>query len=101
MLEWKQDGDDVLLLVQAQPGSRKNGITGIHAGRLKVAVTAAPEKGKANKALEKVLANLLGFKRSQVSLENGATSTHKTIRFADVTVAMLRERLSEHVDFAH
>jgi uncharacterized protein (TIGR00251 family) len=83
----------VLLPVHAQPGARKNGVTGVLAGRLKVAVTQAPEKGKANDALVKVLAELLGLKRSQVSLVAGATSHHKKFLVAGIDVAALGEKI--------
>src|SRR6266704_1433728 len=63
MIDLQLTSGGVILPVHAQPGSRKNGITGIHAGRLKVAVTQAPEKGKANQALVKLLADLLDVKR--------------------------------------
>src|SRR5437868_3236888 len=41
--------------VRAQPGGRKNAVRGVHDGCLKVSVTAAPEKGKANDAVLDVL----------------------------------------------
>lgn len=83
----------VLLPVHAQPGARKNGVTGVHAGRLKVAVTQAPEKGKANDALVKVLADLLGLKRSQLSLVAGETSHHKKFLVAGIDIRALTEKL--------
>ena len=43
----------VVIAVRAQPGAKKNGITGEHDGALKVSVTQAPEKGKANKDEDK------------------------------------------------
>lgn len=66
-----------VLPVKAQPGARKNGIQGIQAGALKVAVTVAPEHGKANQALIVVLAKELGLKKSQITLQSGATSREK------------------------
>tara|TARA_R110002095_G_scaffold204153_2_gene186691 strand:+ start:7250 stop:7798 length:549 start_codon:yes stop_codon:yes gene_type:complete len=54
-LNLETKGPDVLLPVRAQPKSSKNQIDGIHDGRLKVCVTQAPEKGKANQALLKVI----------------------------------------------
>ncbi len=67
-----------VLPVQAQPRARRNGVVGEHAGALKVAVTQAPEKGKANDALIKVLADALDLKRSQIELLSGDTNTRKT-----------------------
>ena len=41
----------VVLRVKAQPKARRNGIVGVHAGNLKVQVSAAPEHGKATEAV--------------------------------------------------
>jgi uncharacterized protein (TIGR00251 family) len=66
-----------ILPVRAQPGARKNGVLGDQAGALKVAVTAPPEDGRANKALLETLRELLDLKRSQIELLSGATSRDK------------------------
>src|SRR5690349_191774 len=58
--------DGWLLPVRAQPGARKNAVVGEHAGALKVAVSAPPEDGRANKALIETLAKLLQVKRAQI-----------------------------------
>lgn len=52
-----------VLPVKAQPGARKNAITGEFNSQLKVAVTAAAEKGKANQAIIKLLAKTFGWSR--------------------------------------
>ena len=83
----------ILLPVKAAPGSRRNGIVGAHDGQLKVAVSAAPEKGKANKALRDVLARLLGLRRSQLELWQGETSPHKQFLVRDVSRDELAARL--------
>lgn len=83
----------VLLPVHAQPGARRDGVTGTHAGRLKVAVTQAPEKGKANKALMDVLARALGVKRSQIELVSGETSGIKKFFIAQVDRETIEERI--------
>ncbi|HQR42112.1 MAG TPA: DUF167 domain-containing protein [Gemmatales bacterium] len=84
----------VLLHVKAQPGSRREGITGVHDGRLKVAVHAAPEKGKANAALIDVLAEELGLRRQQIQLMQGETSGQKTFLLTGVTQDELQARLN-------
>lgn len=94
MLELQATPAGVILPVHAQPGARKNGITGIHDGRLKIAVTQAPEKGKANQALVKLLAELLEVKRSQIELLAGETSSHKKFLIAGVALAALRDRIA-------
>lgn len=62
MINLVQTDEGIVLPVKAHAGARKNGITGEHAGALKVSVTQAPEKGKANKALAKVIASDLGLR---------------------------------------
>jgi uncharacterized protein (TIGR00251 family) len=72
----EQDGG-CILPVRAQPGARKAGFLGEHAGALKLAVTAPPEDGRANKALVELLRKMLKIKRSQVILLSGETSRDK------------------------
>lgn len=45
--------------------------------RLRVHVTAAPEAGKANAAVQKLLAKALGLPKSRLDLVRGATSRDK------------------------
>jgi len=83
----------VVLPVRAQAGARNNGIQGEHDGALKVSVTQAPEKGKANKAIVHVLSKQLGLRKSQISLISGETSSQKRFSVASVSVAELRSRI--------
>jgi uncharacterized protein (TIGR00251 family) len=94
MIELQTTTAGIILPIHAQPGARKNGITGVYAGRLKVAVTQAPEKGKANQALVKLLAELLEVKRSQIALIAGETSSQKKFLITGVDRATLAQRLS-------
>lgn len=93
MLELKPHTEGVLLPVKAAPASRQNGIQGVHAGHLKVAVTAAPEKGKANKALAQVLAKQLGLRKSDVQLVQGETSSQKQFLIRGLSVEELQAKL--------
>ena len=54
--------DGSILPVVAQPGARRNAVLGERAGALRVAVTAPPDKGKANAAILALLAEVLGCK---------------------------------------
>lgn len=87
--------EGVLLDVRAHPGSRANELRGARDGRLRVAVTAAPEKGKANKSICSVVAKSLGLKKSQVRIHSGDTSQNKRLLIADITEQELRARLTE------
>jgi uncharacterized protein len=77
MIEVADHVEGSILLVRAQPGARRNGIMGEAGGALKIAVTAPPDKGRANQALVDVLREALGLKSSQIELLSGFTSRHK------------------------
>ncbi len=88
----------MLLPVQAQPKAKQNALAGWHAGRLKVCLTAAPEKGKANRALLKLLAKALGLKRSQIKLLSGETSPLKMLCIQDIQPAQLSAAIAQAVE---
>lgn len=83
----------VALAVRAQPGARRNGIAGVHAGALKVAVTAPPDKGKANEAIVALLCDRLDLVRSQVAIVGGETSRQKKLLVVGVEIDELRRRI--------
>lgn len=87
-----------ILAVKAQPGARKNAVLGMHNGMLKLAVTAPPERGKANKALVELLAKALGLRRSQVCLMSGESGTEKRFLVRGVTVNQLELKLANLID---
>ncbi|MBV8381875.1 MAG: DUF167 domain-containing protein [Planctomycetaceae bacterium] len=82
-----------ILAVRAQPGARKNAVLGEHAGAMRVAVSAAPERGKANAAIQDVLARALGVKASQVALISGAVARQKRFLVVGLAPDELRRRL--------
>jgi uncharacterized protein YggU (UPF0235/DUF167 family) len=72
--------------VKVQPRARRPGLLGIAAAadgpRLKLAVTEAPEDGRANRAVCLALARALGVAPSLVTVLHGATSREKTLTIA-------------------
>lgn len=76
--------------VKAHAGSRRDGVAGLHDGMLKVEVTTAPEKGKANKAIGKLLAKELGVAASDVELLSGQTNSRKRFGVRALTPDALR-----------
>ena len=85
--------DGLLLPIRVQAGARRNHVGGVHDGRLKISVTQAPEKGKANKAVLKLLSSALGVRRSVLSLRSGETSPQKVIYVAEMSKVDLLDRL--------
>ncbi|MDR4509358.1 MAG: DUF167 domain-containing protein [Candidatus Brocadiaceae bacterium] len=83
-----------IVFLKVQPGAKKNCIIGEYGGRLKVAVTAAPEKGKANKAIIKLLAETLHVHESSVSIISGESSRDKRLMIRSVTPEDVKALLS-------
>ncbi len=79
MVNVRQADEGVVVAVLVSPGAGRNELRGEHDGRLKVSLSAPPEKGKANRALCNLLARKLGVSRSQVSVLSGHTSRRKEV----------------------
>ena len=58
------------------------GVGGEHARRLRVRVSSAPERGRANKEVVSLLARALGAKRREVKIVSGLTWRDKLVRVA-------------------
>ena len=82
------------LTARVQPGASRERLTRMTDGALKVAVSAPPEKGKANRAVEKLLAKTLGLPVSAVRVVGGETSRRKTVRCEGITPKNLNERIA-------
>jgi uncharacterized protein (TIGR00251 family) len=83
-----------MLPVLAHAGARRNAILGERAGALRVAVTSPPERGKANAAIQSLLAESLGVKPRQISLISGETSRQKQFLIEGITPTDLLARLA-------
>ncbi len=94
MLDLTVHAQGTVLAVHAQPGAKRNAVLGTRAGALRVAVTAPPEKGKANAAIEAVLAESLDCRSSQIALVSGETSRQKRFLVIGVSPDDLRRRLA-------
>ena len=94
MIDLQVHPEGTVLPVSARPGARRSAVLGEHAGALRVAVTAPPDKGKANDALADLLAEALGCRSSQVRLLTGPTSRRKRFLIAGLTPAEVCDRLA-------
>lgn len=94
MVSLEPHAEGVILSVRAQPGASRSGVRGEQDGMLKVGVTQVAEKGKANKALLRVLAKELGLRNSQLSLLAGETTQKKRFLVRDVNAVQLAERIA-------
>jgi len=72
-------GGEILIRCKVKPGARDNALSGVKADELHVRVSAAPEKGRANEAVVRLLADALGVPKSSVGLKTGAGAPRKVI----------------------
>jgi hypothetical protein len=85
--------DGCTLAVRVRPGAKKNDIAGIHAGAVKISLTAPPVDDRANELLIEFLAELLRIPRARISLLTGATSRMKRLRITGKSAAEVQAAL--------
>ncbi len=83
----------MLLRVRVQPRASRDALSVDSGDRIRVALSAPPVDGAANKALVAFLAKTLGVRKAAISLETGAKSREKTLRIKGVSMAALRDRI--------
>lgn len=82
------------LKLRVTPKSRADEIVGTREdGSLHVRVSAAPESGKANDAVLRLLCKALGLPRAAVRLKAGASSRDKWVDLDGIDAAELARRL--------
>ena len=85
MIKIRETDGGIVVSVKVQPNSSKDRVVGEYADRIKIAVTVAPEKGKANKAVIKLFAKWLGIKNSDIQIISGETSRDKELFIKNIT----------------
>ena len=81
------------LQIKVVPKSSRNCIAGWMGDTLKVWVTAPPERGKANIAVQAVLADALGVSRESIRLVAGLQSSRKVVEIEGLVAAEVHRRL--------
>jgi uncharacterized protein (TIGR00251 family) len=94
VIQVSEHAEGCVIKVRAQPGARRDAIVGEHNGALKIAVSAPPDKGRANEAIAVVLCAALGLKKSQVALLAGPASRDKKFLIRGIGSEVLRQRLT-------
>jgi uncharacterized protein len=85
-----------ILNLKVVPGARRDRVVGAYGDAIKIQVSAAPENGKANAAVLRVLAEALGVKPHQIELVSGHTQPRKSVRIEGLDEGEVRSRLSAH-----
>ncbi len=83
------------ITVRVQPGASRDAVAGKVGPLWKLAITAPPIEGRANKASAELLAKLLGRPKRAVQLVAGAKSRTKTFDVAGLTSAEIETKLAE------
>jgi uncharacterized protein (TIGR00251 family) len=81
-----QRPDGVLLKVRVTPRAGRNEVGELRAGRLQVRVTVAPDDGRANVAVVRLVGKALGVPPSSIEIVAGTIARDKTLLLAATTV---------------
>lgn len=89
-----QETDEGLLLrVRISPKASADRIGPVQQDNLKIAITAAPEKGKANSHLVKLLAKKLHLAKKDIVIVAGEKDRKKTLLLRGVGAKEVKEKL--------
>jgi hypothetical protein len=81
------------LNVRVAPGAARSGVIGRHGGGWKLRVSAPPVDGRANDAVERLLADALGLPVRDVGIVSGHGARDKTVALAGIDRAETERRL--------
>jgi uncharacterized protein len=85
--------------VLVQPGTKTNEVSGRHDDRIRVRIQAPPVDGKANKFLCSYLAEVLGVKKSQLTVEKGFAGRKKSVIVSDVDETLWKCFMKKYDNF--
>ncbi|BCL59336.1 hypothetical protein DGMP_00290 [Desulfomarina profundi] len=91
-LSTAKDGS-LLLRVHIQPRASKTKIVGLYDGTLKIAVSAPPVEGRANKEIIQFLAKKMKIPRSDVRVKSGLQSRRKSLELKNIRESEVRRLL--------
>jgi uncharacterized protein (TIGR00251 family) len=88
-------GGGALIRLKVVPGASRSGVAGTWDDRLRVRVAAAPEAGKANRALCALLAGLLAVAPASLEVAEGRSGPLKRVLVRGLSREEVLERLRE------
>jgi uncharacterized protein (TIGR00251 family) len=94
-LNIRESDVSIIFTAKVVPGSSPpDKISGVLDGMLKIKVTSAPEKGKANQGLIKFLARVLGVKKNSIRIISGQTSQIKQVQVSGIPKDTFLKKIS-------
>ena len=91
----RAEGGGTAVAVKVVPGASRDQVVGVLGDCLKIATSAAAEKGKANAAVARTLAASLGVDRRDVVLIAGQTNPRKEFLIQGAGPNEVRQRLTD------
>jgi uncharacterized protein (TIGR00251 family) len=82
------------ITVTVSPGASQTELVGRHGDGWRARVAVPPERGRANEALIKLLADSLDVPRSRVSVVGGQTARTKIVEVGGLDLPEIERRLS-------
>jgi uncharacterized protein (TIGR00251 family) len=98
MPELAQGSCIVRIAVKVTAGASNSAIGDWREEYLRVRISAAPERGKANAALIALLAKSLGLSKSSIHIIRGQHSAHKTLEVSGLSQADIMSRLHPELE---
>lgn len=80
--------------LRVSPGAGRSAVVGRHGDAWKVRVTAAPERGRANDAVLRLLAETLVLPRTALTLVSGHGAREKIVELTGMGPALTERRLA-------
>src|SRR5215472_8096427 len=82
------------LKLRVSPGAGRPALVGRHGDAWKVRVTEAPERGRANEAVLRLLAETLSLPRTALTLVSGHGGREKIVELTGMGPALIERRLA-------
>ena len=82
------------LRLRVSPGANRAGVVGRHGESWKIRVVAAPEGGRANDAVTRLLAETLSIPRAAVTIVSGHSGRDKIVELTGLGPAQIERRLA-------
>jgi uncharacterized protein (TIGR00251 family) len=85
------------LHIKVVPGASRDRVAGRLGDAIKVQVSAAAERGKANDSVIKLIADTVGLRTNQIQIVRGHAQPRKVLEIQGIEQAELDRRLSHFV----
>lgn len=84
----------IKLKLKVVPGAKQSAIVGWLGDALKIRISVAPENGKANDTVLRLLADSIGLPKTALRLASGHRSPHKVVEISGISEAALMKALA-------